>query len=611
MNARYALGRLLAFAFWCAVCLSLSRAQEVPSGDFHTFTGPNGTTLEAEVLEMRGGLVVIRRVSDGQIFELPANRLAPQDVDFMRAWLAEKEASKHPLDWKRLRVHVPEFVDKVEVPGIPAAFRRIDLHTWEADLPEGAWVLVKLWREGGADFAPQFLLPFAGEREWFLTYESDRLSRSLELNGKPELIGVTVGADVTEEQLRTIKGSFPSSGVSLYSGFMDAADFSMLRGATIFSLVVTKLPDFSVARDGGVRALRVTQTMGEMSGLDRYDELEFLEIPVTGAFPLATCGKLKALRTLITDGDVTLEEGTKVDGGFPALRHLSLWESDLVDRGMMGAFLAMVPKLQSLVLPDFQEIEVNGLANCPELTAIDLGNECVDSSASGVGGLPKLSIALLNANYTAGEMSGLADGGKLAKVRVLRTAQRVDLAKVPSLKQLMLFGEQAGFPLSELAGFPSLPGLEIRGATDADIAALGAAGAKMVGLNSLILSFPMVTDLTPLATLPKLEWLRVSDQLLTFDQKLTTLDLSGCAALRGIELERLQNLTEISLGSSPLEAFTLRSCDEAASVKSSPIPSLSELVISNAKALRSVGTLMERSDLKVKRITGSPVGGGQ
>ncbi|MCB1232017.1 MAG: hypothetical protein KDN19_17240, partial [Verrucomicrobiae bacterium] len=105
------------------------RAQE-PVGDTHTFSGPNGATLEAEVLDLKDGKVLIRRLSDSQEFALPANRLAPPDVEFMRAWLAAREKSKHPLDWKRLRVHVPEFADRVEAPGIPAAFRRIDPHTW-------------------------------------------------------------------------------------------------------------------------------------------------------------------------------------------------------------------------------------------------------------------------------------------------------------------------------------------------------------------------------------------------------------------------------------------------------------------------------------------------
>ena len=65
------------------------RAQE-PVGDTHTFSGPNGATLEAEVLDLKDGKVLIRRLSDSQEFALPANRLAPPDVEFMRAWLAAR-----------------------------------------------------------------------------------------------------------------------------------------------------------------------------------------------------------------------------------------------------------------------------------------------------------------------------------------------------------------------------------------------------------------------------------------------------------------------------------------------------------------------------------------
>lgn len=589
-------------------------ARAVDAGDRHVFTGSGGATLEAEVLDFRDGMVVIRRLSDGQVFELAANRLAPQDVDFMRAWLAARESMAHPAGWKRIRVQVPEFADQVEAPGIPAAFRRVDRHLWEAELPEGAWVLVKLWREGGRDFAPQFLLPYQGEREWRLHYEDSRLYRWIDGGAEQLLAGITVGAEDGETELRAMKSEIPPGGVALYSGFLDARDFAALRGAAILSLVVTKLPDFSVARDGKARAVRVTEAMGEMTGLSGYDELEHLEAPHSGSYPMAECARLKRLRTLVTDGQVALGSVTREDS-FPALRHLSLAGSDIEDGERLEAFLSLVPKLQSLALPDFHELELAGLAKCQDLTALELGDECLDPRAEGLGALPSLSIALLNASYGADEIADLAEQGRFDRVRVIRSAHPIDPDRVPALRRLVWHGGEDSPPLAGFAPLTSLPELELRGASDADLAALGEIAPNLAGLRSLALRFPVAEDLAPLSALPALEFLAVSDQLVTFDEKLTALNLSGFNALRGLELERLQNLQEIDFGGEAgtvsLEALVVRSCDDLAAVRAAEAPGLEELVVANARRLRALGGLLQGEGPKVRRFSGTPAGGSE
>ena len=290
---------LLVLAFVLTGGMAGTARGQVSPGDRHTFTGPNGQTLEAEVLDLREGQVMIRRLSDGQSFALAANRLAPQDVEFMRAWLAAREASKHPLGWKRVRIHLPEAADGVEAPGIPSAFRRIGGHRWEAELPEGAWILVKLWREGGGDFAPQFLLPYDGEREWYLTFEENRLHLAIEPAGPVRQVGVAVSAADDEAALRSMKSEFPAEGIALHAGFFDAADVTALRGAKLTSLVVGKLPDYAVAREGKVRALRITETIADAAGLEGCDALEFFQVPASGEFPMTALGELENLRTVV------------------------------------------------------------------------------------------------------------------------------------------------------------------------------------------------------------------------------------------------------------------------------------------------------------------------
>ena len=593
--------RAAIFALFCLLgTLGPGRAlAQGDPGNLHTFTGANGNTVEAEVLDLLDGMVVIRRLSDGQRFELPANRLAQQDVDFMRAWLAAREASRHPLGWKTLRVHLPEAADAVEAPGIPAAFRRTGPYSFEAELPEGAWVLVKLWREGGGEHAPQFLLPYDGERDWFFSFQDSRLEVAPDPAGPMRKVGIAIQAEDDEAALRSMKGEFPAEGIALYAGFIDAADVSALRGTKLTSLVVGKLPEYSIVKDADVRALRVTDTVVDSGGLASCDSLEYFEVPYSGDFPLETLGGLPHLRTLIADGELDLESA---DSAFASLRHLSLADAEIEGAGALTAFLGKAAGLQSLIFPDYQEIDVTGIAQCAELTALSLGNECLDHGAKGVSALNALTIALLNAHYTAAEIANLAGDGRFAKVRTLGVSHVFDFSQAPFLREVHLTGDQVGFPLSRLSQLPKLSGLVLYFASDADLEGLEEAGPNLLSLKSLTLQSPNVVDLSPLTGLPALERLSVRDQLVTFEQKLVEIDLSECARLRQLELTRLQNTTRVATGAAPLTALLLRSCAELTRIEAEPGDSLTELVIDNCRNLNPPNSLTDRPGLQVKRV---------
>ncbi|MCB1232951.1 MAG: hypothetical protein KDN19_22090, partial [Verrucomicrobiae bacterium] len=476
-------------------------------------------------------------------------------------------------------------------------------HTWEAELPEGAWVLIELWREGGGEFSPQFLLPFGGERDWFLTFSENRLTRSGSPGAEGDWVGLSVRAEDDESALRNLKSEIPAGGIAVYAGFMDAADFSALRGANIVSLVVGKLPDFSVAKEGKVRGLRVLNDVAEYTGLDGCDALEYFEAPYSGEFPITTLSKLESLTTVVGKGDVNLSALSNAEAPFPKLRHLSLGDVEFEEVGSLPDFLGKLPNLQSLSLPDFVEMDVTGIARCPQLTAVELGNDCLDNGAQGIAALGSLSIALLNPHYTATEISGLSEKGAFAKVRVLGVSQPVSADQVPQLRELRLTGDQASFPPSGLSSFPKLPALEIEFATEADLAALAQAGPSLAALKSLTLTAPKVTDLTPLAALPAMQSLVVSDQLVTFEEKLTRIDLGGCQALKGVELVRLQNLETVELGAATPHAIAIRACTQLATVKIAGTNSLEEVVIDKAGKLGSADALTGGASIKVKRVT--------
>jgi len=187
---------------------SLQAQESAPN--VRTFTAKNGNTLTARVLDVSGGKVKISRISDGKIFVLPANSLSAPDIDFLKAWLKRRELTMHPAGWKKLRVHLPEFVDEVEAPGIPAAFRRVGLHTWEAELPDKAWILIRLWRRSGEWHAPEFLLPFDGQTDWHFTYQKGKLLRG---NGsaRPILVGIDIGDEGGKAQIKALKEEIPDS----------------------------------------------------------------------------------------------------------------------------------------------------------------------------------------------------------------------------------------------------------------------------------------------------------------------------------------------------------------------------------------------------------------
>ena len=535
--------------------------------DVHTFSGPNGTTLEAEVLDFVDGKVVIRRVTDQQQFELPANRLAPADVEYMKAWLAARQASAHPLEWKTVRIHVPMFADEVEAPGIPFAFRRIDVHTWEAELPQGAWILISIYRQDDEQFSPAFLLPYDGEREWFLTYENKRLSRASEPDGRPELVGLFVGSKDDETVLKAIKAEVAEQGISLTSEFLSKDDFSALGGKAI-SAVVGEIDSFSIASDAKLRALRIDEVMRESNGLSGWDELELLDVRCSGNWPLAECASLEALTTLVIDGDVTLSSAIK-DGAFSALKHLSLVDAGIDDPDSFRDFTAQLGELNSLTLPDDHPLHLGGLISCPNLTSLDLGSECGDPDTQALASMKNLTTLMMKRNYRPADLDPLIAQGHFARLRTLRDYQGLPFASFPLLRDLGVKGnEDEGVDLGRLKLPDSVTHLRIRNPNLDDLNALSAIGADLQ-IRSLTLTAPSITDLDALTTLPSLAWLTIEDQLSTLEQKLETLDTSALPALKGLSLLRLQNLTTLKPAGPALTALSVRSCSELMRIDSS------------------------------------------
>ncbi|MCF6312705.1 MAG: hypothetical protein L3J39_09670 [Verrucomicrobiales bacterium] len=578
------------------------------SPDVHTFTAKNGKTMTARVLGVSGGKVSIVRLSDGKNFQLPANSLSTPDVAFLKAWLKRRELMGHPAGWKTLRVELPEYVDTVEALGIPSAFRRVGLHTWEAELPDNAWILVRLWRRSGDWYAPEFLLPYDGQAEWRFTYLKSKLYRaSGAAKSRPVVVGIAIDDDGGKEQLKTLKEAIPESGVCIFAGFLDDADFDLLGSKTVFSFVVRKIPRLSVA-GSKIRAIRVIRDLVSYDGLSSLKELECLDITQTGDFPLGDVSALKSLTTLVADGNVTLGPAIG-DSAWPSLRYLSLQRADIEDADKFGDFVAGLPELESLALPDENEMNVKGLVNCPKLSVLRLGDECYDPQVAGLKGLKQLRTVWLSETYNASELVALAEEGLFAKVTSLKTHVELPFSKLPLLSHLNLTGDQDDLDMGVIASIPDLRHLEVAKLSEDDLQALQTRAADLKKLSSLSIRFPRITGLTPLAKLPALRYLRVYEQFGSSEQDLKEVDVSGFPALQGLTLIQLQNLAGLKVagGASSLQAISIRQCGELKSVSATGlVGSLAELVIANCESLATLPEVLNASSLKILHLADSP-----
>lgn len=582
------------------------QAQE-SSPDVRTFTAKNGKTLTARVLGVSGGKVKISRMSDGKVFELPANGLSAADVDFLKAWLKRRELTQHPAGWKKLRVHLPEFVDEVEAPGIPAAFRRVGLHTWEAELPEDAWVLIRLWRRSGEWYAPEFLLPVDGNTDWHFTYQKGKLFRGNGGSSRPVLVGIDIGDEGGKEQIKALKELIPDSGVCIFSGFLDDADFALLGSKLVFSFVVRKTPRLSVA-GSKIRAIRVIRDLVSFDGLSGLKELEYLDITQTGDFPLGGVSQLKSLTTLVADGNVTFASATG-DSAWPSLRHLSLQRADIEDAEKFGDFIAGLPELESLVLPDENELNVKGLSQCPKLVSLSLGDECYDPQVAGLKELKQLRTVLLSETYNSSEIVALAEAGLFANVMTLKTHVNLPFEKMPLLSNLYLTGDQDSMDLSVIAGIDGLENLHVKMMSEDDVRALQRSAAGLKKLAALSVRFPRCQDVTPLAKLPSLKYLTVKEQFGSAEEDLKVVDVSGFPALQGLKLVQLQSLETIKLagGQSPLAAIYARKCGALTSITANEVAqNLAEVCIADCAVLTSLKGILNPSSLTTLHLADSP-----
>ncbi len=68
--------------------------------DFRTFTNTSGKSIEAELLDMKDGVVKIRR--SGKVFEITYDSLSKEDQDWLTAWDAKRQGDGESLYYSEL-----------------------------------------------------------------------------------------------------------------------------------------------------------------------------------------------------------------------------------------------------------------------------------------------------------------------------------------------------------------------------------------------------------------------------------------------------------------------------------------------------------------------------
>lgn len=86
----------LSFAARAVLPVFLGLAALTAQAEMRTLTDTQGRTIEADVIAVEGDVVKIRR-ADGQMFDLPIDRLAEADQRALREWAKAEAAKPKPL----------------------------------------------------------------------------------------------------------------------------------------------------------------------------------------------------------------------------------------------------------------------------------------------------------------------------------------------------------------------------------------------------------------------------------------------------------------------------------------------------------------------------------
>ena len=255
-------------------------------GEPRTFTNTNGQTIEAELLDVVGEVIRIRRVSDKMEFVIPVKNLSPEDQEFLRTRNSELAKEPIPSEWRILTIHLPTPRDSISIVGCSSSLvsSRHGASSWRVLLPVGGWVRLSVASLSEPGTRLDHMVRFRGGKEWRVFDDGPYLYVARD-SAEPKLVGVSLPLNQTSESPRIISKADRSKldreiSIDLPRGdvpegladLVKDRDPAFLVGSLVKTSAITNLLDLEPA------ALYLTLNGENFEEINRLDRIEALEL---------------------------------------------------------------------------------------------------------------------------------------------------------------------------------------------------------------------------------------------------------------------------------------------------------------------------------------------
>ena len=520
-----------------AILLCLVLASCALQLDGRIWTDTTGREVEGTWVGSDSEKITLR-LSTGKLVTFPLARLTQADRDF-----ASMQAAKqwHPADWKPLRVRMEHIEERPWAVAMPGAFHRIDSHTWEADLPPGAWV--KIDAAGGAFGTMSHLFRWDGAREWHFETEGPFLYRGTDENDDPKLVGVAIGSgggisvlsQPSRQRFHELLGEVGQiesvSGLMLYDigpmvGLLqklnpvavsvqvghrnDFSDLARLNRLKALHFHVGQIQSFDGLNDlAGIECLDTgrafTSTLNDAEVLRPFRRLRFLQTSMRGNADVSALGELAGLEAL----ELKCHEPKSVEalGQLPRLHSLGGFTTT-------SSLIHRLPNLVRLGCRIDEKVDDGASLQLSKITSLRFASVDQISAWKRAGGLGSLH----EVENLTGDLGALADMGSLRHVGLSAFGRggHTGHGGASTLRTLHLKGDPA-MAQAVLKSQDSLHGLHVE-----------------------VWTGP--ADFQKLGTLRELRWLSLSKV-----PELASLDgIKGFGTLSLLTLEKLDGLEDVS-----------------------------------------------------------------
>ena len=567
-----------------SIGVSEGRSQEI------VLKGVDGREFAAVVVKIFNSSVVVRRATDGKVFDLPFDQLSPesqQELLVLKTGQEKKEAVEVSGDWRKLRVILEHPLDELGVAGLGSlgqeqrGAREIELR-----LPVGCWVKVNIKSH---QKSLEHLIQFDGiSAKWEFGNEGPRVTLRKD-DGRTEIVGITL-EEGTGSEVWFQKGEIPfAKTISIELQELGQIERIKESPVPINAICATNYPltdpEIHAIGKSAPTALAIDLDYALMPSLSHFEgsklescSLEFLNEPevMEGSklkdYPVAlpTLPELNYFNNFfsVIPGDYVDTLAAKA----PSLRALTLSASH--QKATFAEFHGMerFPNLEALSLAWATKITVRELLKASKLKVFSCDNGGLPESGEGYSDFPLLT-GLTELKNTIGAFPGnlmteWADKGGMKTLLELETYRSVDFRKLRDLEVLKLLRNDKRndeMDFTSLNGLNRLRALKINNATQEEIEAIGQL-SNAGQIESLFLYGGEFSDLSPLRSLVNLRVLEVS---------------RSTGELNRFDLAIFPKLEHFAAGSLPM-------LEEIANLDSHP--SLQYISLSACPALRSIGT---------------------